>query len=71
MLQPGGRHWQLIDLISMCFSGETGLHIACRRGHLARVAEFMSDPNVDVNTKDNFGWTPLHEAVSHGKVSTS
>ena len=35
---------------------------------MSRVKEILSSPNVDVNCKDNFGWTPLHEAASHGRT---
>jgi ankyrin repeat protein len=35
---------------------------------VSRVSEILSVSNVDVNAKDNFGWTPIHEAVSHGSV---
>ena len=42
--------------------------MACRQGNLSRVTELLSVVNVDVNARDNFGWTPLHEAIAHGKV---
>lgn len=42
--------------------------MACRQGNLSRVTELLSVANVDVNARDNFGWTPLHEAIAHGRV---
>ena len=52
----------------MSFLGETCLHVACRKGNVSRVSEILSVSNVDVDAKDNFGWTPIHEAASAGSA---
>ena len=38
------------------------MHIACKRGNLEKVRSLLQDPEVDVNARDHFSWTPLHEA---------
>ncbi|XP_045141156.1 ankyrin repeat domain-containing protein 31 [Echinops telfairi] len=45
--------------------GESCLHVAARRGDLARVKALIAS-GAHVNLKDNAGWTPLHEASSKG-----
>lgn len=44
------------------------LHIACIKGDGDKVKMLLSD-GANPNSKDNAGWTPLHEACSHGFVS--
>lgn len=43
--------------------GETQLHVACRAGQLERV-EALLKSGLDVNAKDNAGWTPIHEVIN-------
>lgn len=38
--------------------GETGLHVACRAGHLEKVKQLIA-AGADINAQDNAGWTPL------------
>ena len=56
----------LLDRIS--FAGETRLHVACRNGNLVLVTKILESPNVDINSRDNNDWTPLHEAISNGQL---
>ena len=42
------------------------LHKACYTGNVGAVKKHLAD-GVDVNTRDNAGWTALHESVSHGE----
>eukprot|EP00919_Chromeraceae_sp_WS-2016_P017399 GHVR01041453.1.p1 GENE.GHVR01041453.1~~GHVR01041453.1.p1 ORF type:complete len:327 (+),score=38.55 GHVR01041453.1:259-1239(+) len=46
---------------------ETALQMAARRGHLDIVKE-LTKTEVDVNTKDTEGWSPLTKAVYNGHV---
>ncbi|XP_074642713.1 uncharacterized protein LOC141899964 isoform X2 [Tubulanus polymorphus] len=48
--------------------GETKLHVACRRNNFCKVKELLTIPGIDINAKDNAGWTPLHEACNHGST---
>ena len=41
------------------------LHKACVKGDIEAVKQFLGD-GVDVNAKDEDGWTPLHLAASDG-----
>ncbi|KAM0756078.1 hypothetical protein T439DRAFT_351802 [Meredithblackwellia eburnea MCA 4105] len=45
--------------------GETPLHQAAYRGHLA-VMIFLENAGANVEVQDNDGWTPLHNAASKG-----
>jgi hypothetical protein len=45
--------------------GETMVHKAAIKGDVEKVRELLED-NAYVNTTDNNGWTPLHEACNHG-----
>eukprot|EP00118_Oscarella_pearsei_P014651 m.126624 g.126624 ORF g.126624 m.126624 type:complete len:863 (+) comp37914_c0_seq2:53-2641(+) len=47
--------------------GETPLHVACIRGNLKVVREYV-ELGVNPNSCDNAGWTPLHEVASQGDV---
>ncbi|KAK3587818.1 hypothetical protein CHS0354_019683 [Potamilus streckersoni] len=45
--------------------GETLLHVAAIKNDVQRVAELLQE-GANPNTRDNAGWTPLHEACNHG-----
>ncbi|XP_014213006.1 tonsoku-like protein [Copidosoma floridanum] len=45
--------------------GETPLHLACIKGDVSKV-EYLLEEKHPTLVKDNFGWTPLHEASNHG-----
>ncbi|CAL1532204.1 unnamed protein product [Lymnaea stagnalis] len=46
--------------------GESAVHVACKRNNVEKLQQLLTVPGVDVNLKDNIGWTPLHEACHHG-----
>ncbi|KAL5017352.1 hypothetical protein ScPMuIL_006941 [Solemya velum] len=48
--------------------GETILHTACIKNDINKLDELLEVPGIDVNIKDNAGWTPLHEACNHGNL---
>jgi len=43
------------------------LKTASHYGHLG-VAQFLIDSDVDMNSHDNEGWTPLHSAAGNGHL---
>ena len=45
------------------------LHIAAANGY-DKVAKYLLDSNVEVNTKDHDGWQPIHAAACWAHVST-
>ncbi|KAJ8315894.1 hypothetical protein KUTeg_006552 [Tegillarca granosa] len=51
--------------------GETPLHTACIKNNVVQLQQLLNIPGVDINVKDNAGWTPLHEACNHGEVNKS
>jgi hypothetical protein len=50
--------------------GETPLHLVCKNknGSMERLEMILATPNVDVNARDNNGWTALHEAIGAGRA---
>ncbi|XP_060080452.1 SMC5-SMC6 complex localization factor protein 1-like [Ylistrum balloti] len=48
--------------------GETALHRACIRNDVFSLRKLLKIPGIDINAKDNAGWTPLHEACNHGHI---
>ena len=50
--------------------GESPLHLAAKRGDLTKVRSLL-EGSVDVNAKDNAGWTPIHEAVMSTKMQNT
>ncbi|XP_061166065.1 SMC5-SMC6 complex localization factor protein 1-like [Saccostrea echinata] len=48
--------------------GETPLQVACIKNDLKKVRQLLKVPGVDINTSDNAGWSPLHEACNFGHV---
>jgi len=47
--------------------GQTSLHKAASSGDHEKILELVKK-GIDVNIKDNAGWTPLHEASLAGNV---
>ena len=46
--------------------GETLLHSAARKGYLAVVTDCLSKATCAIDSRDNAGYTPLHECCSQG-----
>ena len=51
------------DVKSKNCTGKTILHCAVNNNHLDMLDYFLKNIYVDVNSKDDDGWTPLHEAA--------
>lgn len=51
-------------------SWRTALHEACKSGHL-QVVDCLLTHGCDVNVSDRRGWTPIHDAISHGKTDVA
>ncbi|PWW74906.1 ankyrin [Tuber magnatum] len=50
------------------FNGhETPLAIACRCGHASVVQELLADERVDVNSRDDAGFTPIHLSITNSR----
>jgi len=47
----------------------TALDIACDRGHDSIVSILLTHPGIDVNLKENGGWTPFNSACINGSTS--
>jgi prolyl 4-hydroxylase len=48
--------------------GQTSLHIAAAEGDLDEVRNILNSGKIDVNSVDENGWQPLHEAVHSGHL---
>ena len=51
-------------------TGETILHKAARLGYCDIVEESIR-AGIDVNVRDNAGWSPLHEACAYSHVDVA
>lgn len=41
--------------------------MACKKGNVGLVEDILSLAEIDINAKDNIGWTPMHEACTKGQ----
>ena len=48
--------------------GRTQLHFCAENGFTSSVKRLLSIRNIDVNVKDKYEWTPLHDAARYGHV---
>ncbi|XP_057314550.1 protein phosphatase 1 regulatory subunit 12A-like isoform X2 [Hydractinia symbiolongicarpus] len=48
------------------WQGATALHVAAAKGYNKVISLLLQIGNIDVNVRDNDGWTPLHAAVHWG-----
>ena len=48
--------------------GQTTLHFAAASGNEVAVKQILDKGTVDINSRDNNGWQPLHEAVHAGHL---
>jgi len=47
------------------YDARTALHVSCASGNKPAVEQLLAQDEIDVNVRDNFGRTPLMEAVRH------
>lgn len=57
-----------IDLKKRNQYGEYQIHLACKKGDVAKLRQILQTPGVEVNVTDHAGNTPLHEAVLAGSA---
>lgn len=48
-------------------SGASPMHVAAAKGYMEVLQLILQCPNVNVNCRDNDGWTPLHAAAHWGQ----
>ncbi|XP_042305139.1 SMC5-SMC6 complex localization factor protein 1 isoform X2 [Sceloporus undulatus] len=56
------------NIYKVNIKGETAVHLACKSNNVKKLIHLLSLPGIDINVKDNAGWTPLHEACNHGST---
>ena len=54
----------MFSFIKNIFKGT--LHKACEKGNIEAVKQHLAD-GANVNTKDKYGWTPLHYSAGFGR----
>ena len=57
-----------------CIGSFPPFHIACLEGHFKIAKLFLqksADFDIDLNAKDNDGWTPLHTSCRHCLIKTA
>jgi ankyrin repeat protein len=57
-----------LDLLKRDASNSTNLHIFAGQDDCGKMG-YLLNKDVDPNVKNNYGWTPLHEASLKGKVN--
>ena len=60
-------HWSLIlqGNVDRSTLSPSSVHDACRAGQVDVIESLVSHYEIDVNSRDDGGWTPLHTAMMH------
>jgi len=68
-----GGHTDVVDLLHDEFGARVDQDCVCeasRWGHDAMIDHLVEEYGVDPDEVDEYGWTALHDAARHGRVST-
>ena len=68
-----GGHADVLDLLASEFGARIGVSVlieAATWGHDAMIDHLVEEYGVDPDEVDEYGWTALHDAARHGRVST-